>query len=227
MQLEYCYEIVTHTHTHTRTLSFISPLSLVQCSPLHCSPVFCWFHAGGGSGGWYHKLSVCGVLCQEEYDVHVDDFFFVPLGSTWDHFYMFAETLFSFSTGLQLHVTSKSAIPGAISISYLFVLFVPLNPVLSSSMSALWLTMGKLFAAALLYATSCASTSQGLCSPTRSVSVSALSSCYCCIHLTPHRVTTCHCCLYKTMVVPHKQRGAKVKQIRRRHLVSWRNCCHS
>lgn len=39
--------------------------------------------------GSYDKSSASRIVCWEEYDVCVDGFFFLPLGSTWGCFYVF------------------------------------------------------------------------------------------------------------------------------------------
>jgi len=39
------------------------------------------------------ESSASGVHCQEEYDIHVDGFFFLPLGVTFGHFYLFSNML--------------------------------------------------------------------------------------------------------------------------------------
>lgn len=41
----------------------------------------------------YCELPASGVPCREEYDVNIDGFFFLALGSTWGPFYMFANIL--------------------------------------------------------------------------------------------------------------------------------------
>jgi len=56
----------------------------------------------------HDEFSVSGVLYQEEYDVHVDVFFFSSLESTWGYFYVFANTLLqlclsSLAYGFRLH----------------------------------------------------------------------------------------------------------------------------
>lgn len=59
------------------------------------------------------------VLPREEDDVHTDDFSFLALGSTWDHFYMFTSTILhlcSFFLGLQLCVTAEFTLQGAFSL---------------------------------------------------------------------------------------------------------------
>lgn len=52
-----------------------------------------WFRSGGGGGRCYGEVSAPGVFCQEEYDVHVDNFVFFLLGSTWSNFCMFSNML--------------------------------------------------------------------------------------------------------------------------------------
>jgi len=45
------------------------------CSLFPCSSgSYCLRFRSGGGGGRYDELSASGVLCQEEYDVHIDKF---------------------------------------------------------------------------------------------------------------------------------------------------------
>lgn len=82
--------------------------------PVFCSP----FH-----GSYGLVVSVClwwvvrasRVLHREKYSVHVDGFFFFPLGSVWDHFYIFANRLLHlciFFTGpVSLHLDASAIVP--------------------------------------------------------------------------------------------------------------------
>lgn len=54
---------------------------------------------------------------------------------------------------------------------------------------------------ALLYITSCISTSQGLCCHSRPVFLHITSWCYGCLHLVPHRITACSCRLCKLWLI--------------------------
>lgn len=54
---------------------------------------------------------------------------------------------------------------------------------------------------ALLYITSCISTSQGLCYHSRPVFLHITSWCYGCLHLIPHRITACSYHSYKLWLI--------------------------
>lgn len=73
----------------------------------------------GGDGGCDGVSSASGVLHREEYDVEVDGFFFLTLGSCLGLFYMSAFTPYSFFIGLQLHSTSDFIMYGAFYICYI------------------------------------------------------------------------------------------------------------
>ena len=53
----------------------------------------------------YSDLSASRVLCQKEYFVRVDVFFFLAIGASWDHCDLFANILLHL-IGLQVHFTS-------------------------------------------------------------------------------------------------------------------------
>lgn len=55
------------------------PLFLMFCSLFPCSSG-CWgqwFHSGGGR--CYQELSATRILCRDEYDIHINGFFCLPL----------------------------------------------------------------------------------------------------------------------------------------------------
>ena len=67
--------------------------------------------------GCSYDKSASGVLCQEEYDVLVTDFFsYIFSLSPSGHLYVFAsmQTHYSFFSGPQFQVTSKFTIYGAL-----------------------------------------------------------------------------------------------------------------
>lgn len=64
------------------------------------------FSLTGGDGGCHGVSSASGVLHWEEYDVDIDGFFFLTLGSCWHVFYMPSFTPSSFIS-LQLQITSE------------------------------------------------------------------------------------------------------------------------
>jgi len=99
-----------------------------QLTLLHAhlvSPVFpwCYAHLSLASpslkvGGFILPvvlpvLAASEALHGKEWDGHVNGFFFFALGSTWGHFYRFANVHFSFFIGLQLHVVSVFTIYGS------------------------------------------------------------------------------------------------------------------
>lgn len=63
-------------------------------TPIPCSSGSCclWFYPGGFAG-CYDELSAPDVLCQEDYDVHIDNFVFLHLGTSWGHFCLLSNRL--------------------------------------------------------------------------------------------------------------------------------------
>lgn len=99
-------------------LSFLSFFQvLCPLSPCSSALYDWWFHSGGAGQGDVTLNN--GILHWEEHDVPVDSFIFLPLGSTWDQFWMFANMLFytfahflhirSFFIHMQLHTISGFA----------------------------------------------------------------------------------------------------------------------
>lgn len=126
------------------------------------------------------------------------DFFFLPLDPLGIISICFLRH-FSLSPlvySSMLHPNLLYLVPSQCIIS--FVLVVTLNPVLSSFDCTFVCTLtdhGQVVCnCAPLCHILCVHFSS-LCCPTRSVFVNTVSSCYHCVYLIPHRVTTCHCCL--------------------------------
>lgn len=67
--------------------------------PYSSGSCFLWFYPGGYAG-CYEGLLVPDVLCQEEYDVHSDNFVLFLLGATWGHFSLLSNTLLHFCSFL-------------------------------------------------------------------------------------------------------------------------------
>lgn len=95
--------------------------------------------------GLLQQVSALGVLCQKDYDVHVDTFVFLALRSTWVPFNKFANAFYTFPLS-PLSCSSASPLnsPRTAPLEYatycFFGVFVILEPVLSSSSSPfLWL----------------------------------------------------------------------------------------
>lgn len=63
--------------------------------PYSSGSCFLWFYPGGYAG-CYEGLLAPDVLCQEEYDVHSDNFVLLLLGATWGHFCLLSNTLLHF-----------------------------------------------------------------------------------------------------------------------------------
>lgn len=71
------------------------PYFLQLCSPFLCSPG--WLHCGAGCECQCQQLiASMQVLCQEEYDIYVDDCLFLTLGSTLYNFYTFINNIYTF-----------------------------------------------------------------------------------------------------------------------------------
>lgn len=88
---------------------WVSPIFLVFCSPFHGSSALVV------SDCWWWVVTASRVLHQEKYSAHVDGFFFFPLGSVWDHFYMFANRLLHlcifFTGSVSLHLDASAIVP--------------------------------------------------------------------------------------------------------------------
>lgn len=124
-----------------------------SCCCTHLSPADLGPRVGGFSlvvvlVGCYGVSLGSGVLCWEEYNIHVDGFFFLTLGSTWGHF-MFPSTFFqlclsSWLCSSTLHLNLLYMLPFPY-VKYFFIFFVSPKPIFVHLQICISLTIGELF----------------------------------------------------------------------------------